>query len=310
MIDTVKLTPACARFRPDAPLVWQATVYPGAETVAPTGRVYGGGAKRRLQDRRSGLRVYGDREGVWSVECSLPRLGGGSNGRLIVDQAELDVRVGQLFERLREVADVEDEGFRVSRLDLVQHLPVDPADLVAAYRDFTFPGIQKAPAVRAGQSISWTGTDLSVVAYDKAAERRVDGPGVTRLEFRLTGGVLRREFGGDVTRLDFAECYGVYRRLAGRLEPKRLPRLSKVAELLAYAEQQGVEVVPFWIRGKSAPTVRKVRREVAAARLDYAEINVLGHLPADRPPEPIHVGPEGSVEEQANPNPELEETCR
>lgn len=273
--------------------------------VSPhNGRLYSSEPSRTRVHPETGLRVHGNCKDRCLVECSLPRQVARSNGHLLSSQADLDRAMEVLFERLGQVADLGNRQFTATRIDLVQHLPIDPADLVTAYRDYRYPGIHRLPQVVSGESISWSGTGLHVSIYDKCREQGQPGEATSRFEFRVDKQVLRREFGGELVCLNFDQCYQVFRRLAGRFEPKKLPRLNKIAELLAHAEQLGCRLFEHWARGKSEPTIRALRRDTTRCRLSYDDIDIMAHLPPDHPPTPIHVeAPLPTQEPELTPQP-------
>jgi len=147
------------------------------------------------------------------VECSLPKLVYGHNGRLIGDQEELDHAIDQLRKEVAKVADVPDFGLWVpSRCDLVWQLGgMEAGKIIDVLAEFQFPRIQKPPMHVAGQSVSWRGANSRFVvsAYDKARQFRIEGD-VLRIEVRLCGHHLRERFGqrvsgGHLVVADFAQ---------------------------------------------------------------------------------------------------------
>jgi hypothetical protein len=227
------------------------------------------------------------------VECSLPKLVYGHNGRLIVDQEELDRAMERLRKEVSKVAEVPDlDEWVPNRCDLVWQLGgMEAGKIIDVLAGFQFPRIQKPPMHVAGQSVAWRGANSRFVvsAYDKARQLRVDGD-VLRIEVRLCGHHLRERLGQRDWR-SFADLYAVYRKVIMKLPtlPKASTEHSMLTALtLCSGPELAGRVVMVITRNKE--TIRKYRREISRAharlpsKLVWAEI-----FPEVTPPAPVSI---------------------
>jgi hypothetical protein len=229
------------------------------------------------------------------VECSLPKLVFGHNGRLIGDQGELDRAMEQLREAVAKVADVPDSGVWVpSRCDLVWQLGgMEAGKVIDVLAGFRFPGIQKPAMHVAGQSVAWRGAKsrFMVSAYDKAKQLRVEGD-VLRIEVRLCGKVFRKRLGHRDWR-NFADLYAVYREVI--LSLPTLPKASTEHSMLTAltmcsGPEMAEQVVMVITRNKE--TIRKYRREIRLAQAKLPSSLVWADIfPAAAPPAPVSIEP-------------------
>jgi hypothetical protein len=229
------------------------------------------------------------------VECSLPKLVYGHNGRLIDDQEELDRAMEQLREAVAKVADVPDSGVWVpSRCDLVWQLGgMEAGKVIDVLAGFRFPGIQKPAMHVAGQSVAWRGAKsrFMVSAYDKAKQLRVEGD-VLRIEVRLCGKVFRKRLGHRDWR-NFADLYAVYREVI--LSLPTLPKASTEHSMLTAltmcsGPEMAEQVVMVITRNKE--TIRKYRREIRLAQAKLPSSLVWADIfPAATPPPPVTIEP-------------------
>ena len=202
------------------------------------------------------------------VECSLPKLVFGHNGRLIATQGELTGALGHLRAAVGKVADVPDIGDWVpSRCDLVWQLGgLNAGKVIDVLSGFQFPGIQKPAMHVAGQSSIWRGghSRFVVSAYDKAKQLRVEGD-VLRIETRLCGRVLRGRLGGRDWQ-NFADLYSVYREVVLSLPevPKANTEHSLLTALTVGCGVDAAERVLMMIH-RNTETIRKYRREIRIA---------------------------------------------
>lgn len=242
-----------------------------------------------------GIRCWVDPTGKYlvAVECSLPKLLYGYNGRLISTPEEMARALGLLWDQVSTIAEVPDLGdWKPNRVDLVWQVEgVEAGKVIDALGQYRFPGIQNPPLHVSGQTVTWKGAKSRFVvsAYDKAKQMRVEGD-VLRLEVRLCGQILRKYLAGKNWR-HFADLYAIYREVI-----MSLPELPKASTqhswLSAVVEICGVEAAErvVLVMARNPETLRKYRRAIHTinaklpAPICWAEL-----FPADGPPSPVTV---------------------
>jgi hypothetical protein len=228
------------------------------------------------------------------VECSLPKLLFGHNGKVLETQSQLAAALGKLDGILSQIAEVPGvEEWNPRRLDLVWNFDLPVRSLVLAHAALRVPGIQSgATLFPDGQGVSWLGakSHFKVMLYDKARKMRVPGS-VLRVEISLRGGQLARRIKGDWRNFD--DLYRAYRAIMVSIAP-----ITKPTAAANWPEAVGAE--PLQIRErilarlahKPSGTFRRYRRriEAAAAKLpeSFSWENV---LPVSNPPPPVNVEP-------------------
>lgn len=231
---------------------------------------------------------------LYAVECSLPRLLWGHNGRLIASQAELAAAWQRLSTVTTSFADVPPlADWLPERLDLVWQFAVpDAGAVIDALSGLRYPDIRSPAIHQAGRCVTWRGggSRFMVQAYHKSAKARQPGE-VLRFEVRLRGSELRRLHGRDWR--DFSALYAAYRQLVTRLPDAPLPE-GKCGWPEAVGRGVPVEfhetVLAFM--GQSPRTVRDARQRMRLARASAGRTRRLTDLlPADNPPPPITVEP-------------------
>jgi hypothetical protein len=229
------------------------------------------------------------------VECSLPKLLFGHNGRLIATQEELNRALTMLGAEVAKIAEVPDLADWVpSRGDLVWQIGgLNAGKVVDVLAGFRFPGIQKPAMHVAGQSSIWRGghSRFVVSAYDKAKQLRVPGD-VLRVEVRLCGRVLRDRLEGRDWR-SFADLYAIYREVI--LSLPNVPKASTEHSLLtAVTKVAGPEVAEqvLLLMNRRSETIRKYRREIHIAAADLPSKLVWAEIfPPAAPPAPVSIEP-------------------
>jgi hypothetical protein len=248
---------------------------------------------RRKVALTPGVRVWTDSSGTTleMVECSLPKVLFGHNGKVLETQSQLDAALGKLHGILTEAADMPDVAmWDPWRVDLAWNFDLPARSLVLAHAALRVPGIQSGGTLHAGcHGVSWRGAKsrFMVTLYDKARKMRVPGS-VLRVEISLRGGQLARRLKGDWRNFD--DLYQAYRAIMGAIAP--IPKPTTAAN---WPEAVGAE--PLEIRQrilarlahKPSGTFRRYRRmtEAAGAKLpeSFSWTNV---LPVNNPPPPVN----------------------
>lgn len=229
---------------------------------------------------------------LYAVECSLPRLLWGHNGRLIASQDELTAAWQRLFTVTTSFADVSPlADWQPERLDLVWQLAVpDAGAVIDTLSGLRYPGIRSPAIHQAGRCVTWrgAGSRFMVQAYHKSAKARQPGE-VLRVEVRLRGSELRRLHGRDWR--DFSALYGAYRELVTGLPDVSLPdgKCGWPEAIGRVVPAEFHEAVLAYI-GQSPRTEREARRRMRLARASGGQTRRLTDLfPANTPPPPVTV---------------------
>lgn len=238
--------------------------------------------------KHKGIRFFGNRDQIVSVQASLPRLLFGHNGKLLRSQAEMTAAFRKLNRTLDKISHPP-EGSRVfKRIDLVWHVPGRCADFIAAHQKVRHPRVRKATCVYDGESITWRGSAFSLMIYDKA-KKQLGQPGeFVRVEVQLRNHMLDEFLGELETELDFTQCYRYFRRLVLQLEPAASFRASSLASLLSacMGGSFGANVInpaETYLQNLCSRRQRDLRREVMAIQAATHSIN-WSHLLPDEPP--------------------------
>ena len=241
-------------------------------------------AHRRLT-LADGVRFYHDGLGNCKAEAEWPKLLWGHNGRLVVNQTEIDAGGARLREIL--LAIVEFESWRLVVVDLVWQFQTLPADVILAHQWQRISGVRNLPTLHCGdKEISWRGSRLGLIFYRKAE-------GVLRVERRLAGEQLRQRIDDDAP-LNFAELYQVFRAEILKLPPVQLPEVRKhsFAEIIAGlpVELQNGAILAYQ-QGRTARAVSGFKHDVSFARIKSVGWNLHELLPEDNPPPAVHCEP-------------------
>lgn len=245
--------------------------------------------------RKSGIRFFGNREQIISVEASLPRLLFGHNGKLLLSQAHIHAALRKLHRTLGGISGRPREAEEYTRVDLVWHVPGSCAEFILAHRDVRHPRVRNATCVFDAQSITWPGAALRLLLYDKT-KKETEAPGnFVRVEAQLRGHVLNECLRQSDYVLDFRHCYRFLRKLVLQLEPRARPHISDMVSLLAACSRlptPGGEVHPVdvYLQGLCTRRSRDLRRQMAAVAIDNRAVNWLELMPEEPSPSPPGVG--------------------
>jgi hypothetical protein len=117
------------------------------------------------------------------------------------------------------------------------------------------------------------------------------------VEVQLRGRRLKKYLAHDAEEVEvlrLSNCYRAYRELLLGFTIAKPPAISSWAHFFALAQLAGwtyEDCTPFalWAVGKSKEHVRRMRRQMAAVRLEYFEFDFSTLLPADELPPIIEV---------------------
>ena len=289
MIDTVKL------FLPiilngHEPPEWQSTEHLYRKLNPETNeRIQY--AKVDYTDPVSGIRARGPEGRVLWIEGSLPRLLYGNNARLITTPDEMNEGLRRLRHKVRELGELQ-TGNYFTRVDLVWQFRGRMEDFRVAHQYAKQKSIRKGTGHYDGQSLYWPGSKMRVRMYDKVLEQTGKPGDIVRVEVQLRGKPLKDELAGGADRvqeLDFWDCYAAYRRILLGFCLPPLPRVPKIAKLLALGAKHGwnadgVPAFELWTLGKSPRQISRLRRELATLRPTVHHIDWAKMLPADQLP--------------------------
>lgn len=255
-------------------------------------QTYRGRRRLRLPGK---VTVWTDPTGTMleSVECSLPRLLHGHNGKVLANQAQLDAALANLDMVLRSVADGPGVGeWTPYRLDLAWNFDLPAKPLIFAHAPLRVPGLQKGGTLFPdGNGVSWRGakSGFMVTLYDKARQKRVQGS-VLRAEISLRGDQLSRRLVGCDWR-DFSALYRMYRGIMAGIDPIQKPVSAKGwPEAVGQESQETRTRILARLAHRPRTTFRSYRRKTEAAAAQLTEtFSWANILPADNPPPEFHV---------------------
>lgn len=223
------------------------------------------------------------------AEVSLPRVLYGHNSRLIASQNALNHAVNVVSSLLDEITQPARSEPIYTRIDLVWQIGGDIKEFLLAYRNARTRFVRKPAIIYTDSGLRWQGRGFVLNLYEKTL-RETKKPGhIIRIEAQLRGKALERHLGNDIKHLRFRRLYRAYRKILLSLNPTAIPRLTRCADILAFAERNGIPLVDYWAIGKSPITVRRVRKEVAVRQIEYARLNPKTLFPLPRPPRAVHL---------------------
>lgn len=255
----------------------------------------------------SGFRIGGSGLMAEWCEVSLPRLLFGHNGRVIEDQGQIDQALAMVGERLRYWVNWDRrnfEGWRFTRVDLVQQFRGSPAAWCAAFVESGHPRVRRKAREFFGSGLTWDGSECVIRLYDKILEAlgQQDGD-VVRFEVELKGAALRKCLATEwdqysdrrfVTRLEFARCYSEYRKILMGFQPRALARVpSGFNRLVAFCHYHkfapgGVPILTLIRDQVSRRSWYRIKAAIREFRPEFTRIDLASLLPASGPM-PVHV---------------------
>lgn len=258
-----------------------------------------------------GIRLWSTRpKTITKIECELPKLLYGHNGKLIRNQSDLDRALMRLDRVLYFLSHpLEDQESIVSdlppvfkghlcRVDLVWQFDHPVQTIREVLQDAKHPRIHGRPNLYGDQNITFNGKNLRVSIYDKLEERkafRVATPtasNVCRIEFQIKSKkYVAERFNADTTiglkEFTFDEAYQLYRELLlafTKLGNSSSTGSTSIASFLAAEAVRDPWIVQRYINQMQlCPTrVSDLRREILDAKLQKFDLNSL--VPPLAPP--------------------------
>ncbi len=290
MVDTVRAE-YFGRWREIRPEGW--TVIESRRTISGMDGTPIQKAGRMMTQEETGFRIGGTSEYASWFEVSLPRVLFGNNGIMIRTQEQLDDSIKKTREMAASVCEpaLIGENPSCTRLDLVGQFLIEPRDMMVAHRETNHPRIRGRKSYYEGESLHFVGKERHCRIYDKMREMQGKPGHVTRVEWQLRGEAMRHDMKRDcvaLKNLGIEECYDAYRRLCVEFQPKSLPAVSAVYDILAMGVREGVMIggIPLfdcWARGKHPKTARRVRNEIAKRRVETFAVDWAKLLPVEMP---------------------------
>lgn len=250
---------------------------------------------------------------ITKIECDLPKLLYGHNGRLIHNQAELDEAIRRLVAILRHfvLPPLHSDGLEfpidlgpISRLDLVWQYDLPVTTIRNVLQNAKVDVINKKPNIYEGRNIVFAGTNLGVKAYDKLKEcgGTLSPPSATnacRFEFKITGVERIAEHfgikaGGGLTQLRFDQAYAVYRTLMGRINnitPSNSSSIGGIAGFLAAESLRDPWIIHRYIeyRGLHSSWASTLRQSVRGETKKLQQFSLSSLTPPAQPPQAVDV---------------------
>jgi len=255
-----------------------------------------------------GFRAFVKNRAIVRVQCDLPKLIFGHNGRLIRSQDQVELALDRIESLLKLVATPTSslggmvpgrpvhEHVHFTRIDFAWQFPDPEMRLATMLRQAVHPGVRRQNLQYANGS-TIPGTSLCIKAYEKASQLGIATEDrYLRLEVEFKGDTLRKRLNGDkaerVLKLDFMSVYQVYRETVLELDrPTVAVRDASVAEALAQLQLSvpDQDILTPWLgmRFSSSRSARRFRKEYNAALQSAAGFRFADLLPVDRLP-PLH----------------------
>ena len=286
MIDTVRLKVLGAWKRDTAPGGW--IVSNSTKKEITGNRTF---ERRCWQQEDTGFRVSGSSEDATAIECSLPRLLHGSNGALLKSEEEVTAALRLVKERASKV--IEFSPYiepALTRLDAAWNCEIDGGvrTVIRAVENTRHEDVRRATVVYQGESIHYPGKNCRIRIYDKGKELKGKESNVVRFEAQFRGKFVA-QFNDDGRNMG-TRAYGALREAICKLQPIDEPRFSRLADLFAHMEQDGVrdsqgrDILGIYLAGMTRSSRYRLqaqmkRARVARAKIVLAELFPLHELP-------------------------------
>jgi hypothetical protein len=252
---------------------------------------------------------------ITKIECDLPKLLYGHNGRLIHNQAELSEairRIGALLHHFTLWPAGSDGSSHpidlgpVSRIDLVWQYNIPVTTIRNLLQNCRVEGINKNPSIHDGKNIVIPGTYLGVKAYDKIHEcggkaSPSSATNACRFEFRLVEVErIAKAFGlkpGEQLKFpEFDQSYSVYRTLMGRID-NVTPAASAgagaggIARFLAEEAIKDPWIISRYLESRllRSSSASRVRQRVRAVAKKLRQFDLRSLIPPGQPPAAVDV---------------------
>lgn len=311
--DTVRILPAYRRLRPstrkiDHDLYGNPWKFLGSQMASSR---FGHAITGEWFHEPTGIWLREHSGQVVSVQANLSRLltGADHNGHVVKSQAEVDLAMDNLFHALDQVSDGPHQcEFTTVEIGGVVEEPLSTFESLLRHRNL--PGARKPPAIRPGESITFGATrrpKCRLVFYDKGREMGIGPRRWTRVEVRLVGKRLAKEFGVDrLTQIEFETLAPIFYRIVYSLDPDGTAAtvhlngsmVGLIALLLDCEDciRDGEHVVDTWARSKNPQHARRMIRRAQEFNLQAGVVTLRDLLP-EHPPRPyVDLPPEAVTE--------------
>jgi len=235
------------------------------------------------------LKIDSTGRNVAWVECSLPRLLFGHNGKLLSTQDELDAALTKLREIGSRYAEVPPFAeWQLKRLDLCWNFDLPARPFIFAHATLRIPGIRsEATVFGAGDGVSWQGAKsrFVVTLYDKARELGAEGNAIrVEISFRGKQAVARFPTGES---LKFLQLWGAFRRVLASIPAIPTPKSAPDWQTAVGMESPEIRNrIMARLAAHPERTFRRWRKGIEAAQMPgrfcWAEF-----LSEDQPPESV-----------------------
>jgi hypothetical protein len=135
----------------------------------------------------------------------------------------------------------------------------------------------------------WPGKHLHARLYDKGLEQTGKPSNVVRLEFQTRSGMIPKGILKPGLRVDYAAAYRAYRTFCRGFAPRKVAKVSRVVELLAWCDlhrfqHDGMTPTELFLTGISPRQQRRIRQALSEIRLRYFNIDWEQLVPAKGSP--------------------------
>ena len=239
----------------------------------------------------TGVRVRARKRTVETIEACLPRVLHGSNGMLIKDDTELAAALATVDAIVSQIAGPARSPREFTRLDFAWQFRGDVRLYIAAFRHARHPFVRKETHVYSDSSLCFPGRRCRITFYDKLREQTGKSGNVVRVEVSLRREKVRDLLGKghSVASFRFRDAYRAFRKVLRKFHPRKIPKISTLAEVCAVAERESVPVLDYLRLTKSARTVRRLHQQVTQAAVSHYRLNWRKRLPKFAPPAPVEI---------------------
>ncbi len=236
--------------------------------------------------------------GRLGAEFSLPKVLFGHNGRVLANQAEIDLALSEAAAGLATLGDIGDlNQWSIKRVDIAWNFDQRALPIIMAHTAVRIPGIRSDCTLhRGGEGISWCGANShrKITFYDKARQMHREGS-VLRVEISLRS---RQLLGCGLDRrwFRFDDLYAVYRGILSAIPPiLKLRPARTIYDAIAREPKETCDRVLGRLSHRSPSSYRRIRHKLraAAAELEHT-FCWASTLPESGPPAPVSVLPRQS----------------
>lgn len=240
------------------------------------------------QHEESGLRIGGSVQNPRWVEVSLPKLIHGSNG-ILLKESECERSTSLLRDLVEQCVVAPNYCVGASRIDLVGQFDGKLQEWNSALRRVPHEKVRRPGLEFFNSGLVWPGKYMHARLYDKGLEQTGKPSNVVRLEFQTRSGVIPKNVVGPGARINYSAAYRAYSRFCRGFVPRRVPKITKIAELLAWCElcsfeYNGLTPTESYLAGLKPRQQRNIRQALSKIRLAYFNIDWDELVPASGSP--------------------------